>query len=372
MTLKGKSINNFSKKDINEYTVLAIGFSNWWGSDPRALAQSLRKVGTNLIELDSDDFISWRWNGILLKILRKLFIKIFVSDYNKSIINQANNSKYDFILVFKGMYIKESTLIYLRGLGKPIYNFYPDVSFIDHGSYIPRSLQYYDCIFTTKSFHGKKEIEQFNIREFIYIRHGYDPEVHRPVKLSQEQLDYYGCDISFVGCWSQEKEDTILNIILNRKHLKVYVYGIGWNKASKEFKEQIGKNLRPSAFGDELSIIYNSSKINLGLLSRSKTDKSVFDQITARTFQIPASKALMIHEETNEVKSYYSPNDEITLFKNNSELLLKIDEILRNDEHRKKLIKNAYERSILVPYDYTEAANKILKKYAVQILNNNA
>jgi len=320
-------------------------------------------LGHTLIEIDAEDYVSWRWDSISARILRRLFNNIFVDDYNNAVIKQAQLSVIDFILVFKGMHLKASTVNFLCSLGKPVYNFYPDVSFTDHGSYIPDALRYYDAVFTTKYFHGKKEIDAFQIKEIVYVRHGFDPEVHRPLKLTPAQMEVYGCDVSFIGCWSPEKERVLSHIITHRSNLKVVVYGIGWKYAHTNFKKALGENLKPGAFGDELAIIHNASKINLGLLSRAAGNKNVSDQTTVRTFQIPACGSVMLHEDTEEVRYYFKIDKEIMLFNNEYDLLQKIDKLLNDDILRESLKLQGYERCLKEPYDYSYAANIIIKKF---------
>lgn len=344
------------------YTILALGFAKWRGCDPRALAQSFRKMGHSLIEIDAEDYVPWHWNGFITRVFRRLFLKALVGDYNRDVLKKAASSEFDFILVFKGMYLKAETLRILRSFGKPIYNFYPDVSFTDHGSYIPRALRYYDCVFTTKSFHGTKEIQDFNIKEMIQIRHGYDPEVHSPLSLSSNILQRYGCDISFVGCWSPEKEKLISCILNNRSNLKVKVYGIGWKYATNEFKKMLGEDLLPGVFGDELTIVYNASKINLGLLSKAAGDSTISDQTTVRSFQIPATRSFMLHEDTPEVRDYFQPGKEIMLFSGEEDLLCKLDMCLSDDGLRETIKMNGYRRCIERHYDYSTAAAIIVNK----------
>lgn len=353
---------NSSMKD-KHYTILAIGFAKWRGCDPRALAQSFRSLGHALIEIDAEDYVPWRWNGFISRVFRRLFLRALVDDYNRDVLKRAMSSEFDFVLVFKGMYLKPETLRVLRALGKPVYNFYPDVSFEDHGSYIPPALRYYDCVFTTKSFHGAKEIADFHINELLQIRHGFDPEVHRPVQLSPPQIARYGCDVSFVGCWSPEKERLISCILNHRRNLKVLVYGIGWKYASTEFKKLLGENLRPGVFGDELAIAYCASKVNLGLLSSAAGDASMSDQTTVRTFQIPASQSFMLHENTEEVRSYFQPEKEIMLFNGGADLLLKLDTVLSDDALRETIKANGYRRCMKEPYDYSSVAETIVKKF---------
>jgi spore maturation protein CgeB len=324
-------------------------------------------LGHHLIEIDAEDYISWRWSGFVARVVRRLFIKIFLNDYNRSVIDQAKASNFDFILVFKGMYLKEETLKALRLFGKPIYNFYPDVSYTDHGAYIPAALKHYDCLFTTKSYHGLKEQQAFAISDMVLVRHGFDPEVHRPARLSQAQIEHYGCDVSFVGCWSPEKERLIQHIINNRGNIKIIVYGIGWKYSSNKFKKALGKNLRSGAFGDELAIIHNASKVNLGLLSRAAGDQAISDQTTVRTFQIPASGSVMLHEDTPEVRSYFQPEKEVMLFNGKSDLLLKLDKMLSDESLRRAIRINGYQRCIRERYDYSNAAEAIVKKFRSKV-----
>lgn len=351
------------------YTILALGFAKWRGSDPRALAQSFRVMGHSLIEIDAEDYVPWRWNGFISRVFRRLFLNALINDYNRDVLKQAKSSEFDFILVFKGMHLKAETLRILRTYGKPVYNFYPDVSFVDHGNFIPFALPYYDCVFTTKSYHGPKEVADFKIKELLYVRHGFDPEVHKPIQLSPAQIVRYGCDVSFVGCWSPEKEQLISFILNNRRHIKVLVYGIGWNYASVEFKTLLGVNLRPGIFGDELSVVYNASKINLGLLSSAAGDASMSDQTTVRTFQIPASGSFMLHENTQEVRSYFDSESEILLFKGVDDLLLKLDIALSDETLRETMKKKGYQRCVTAPYDYSNAAKVILSRYSDVVEN---
>lgn len=347
-----------------QYTILAIGFAKWRGCDPRALAQSFRALGHSLIEIDAEDYVPWHWNGFITRVFRRLFLNALVGDYNRDVLRLAKSSNFDFILVFKGMYLEAETVRLLRDLGKPVYNFYPDVSFVDHGKFIPTALCHYDCVFTTKFYHGAREVAEFKIAELVHVRHGFDPEVHRPLNLSVKQIEHYGCDVSFVGCWSPEKEGLILSILTERPNLKVVVYGIGWKYASTEFKKILGKNLRPGVFGDELAIVYGASKVNLGLLSNAASDASMADQTTARTFQIPASRACLLHEDTEEVRHYFKPDAEIFLFANKDELLTKLDFILSNNNTREHILDEGYRTCVLAPYDYSETAIKILQTFA--------
>jgi spore maturation protein CgeB len=346
-----------------QHTIFAPALAKWWGSDARALAQAFRSQGHSILDIDEEDYISWRPQGNGPKVMRRLFSRIWIGDYNQMVLDRASSSSFDFILIFKGNMIRADTVRRLRQTGKPLYNFYPDVSFEDHGANIPASLSLYDCVFSTKSYHGKREREQFGIRDLQHVRHGFDPEVHRPIPISPELARHYGSDVSFVGCWSQEKEDRLLFLSKHAPEISLSVYGVGWNYASDNFKRRIGASLRPGVFGDELSIVYCASKVNLGLLSSSRSDPAIRDQTTARSFQIPATGSFMLHEDTPEIRTYFEADQEIMLFANNEEMVQKIQLALASPMLRERISQRGYERCHREPYDYASAAQAIVSRF---------
>ena len=138
------------------------------------------------------------------------------------------------------------------------------------------------------------------------------------------------------------------------------MYGIGWKYASSEFKKSLGNNLRPGVFGDELSIAYCASKVNLGLLSSAAGDAAVSDQTTVRTFQIPASGSFMLHQDSTEVRTYFEPDSELMLFNGEADLLLKLDVVLSDDDLRETIKTSGHRRCMKEPYDYSAAAKAII------------
>src|SRR3982074_84264 len=94
----------------HHYAILAPGFAKWWGSDARALAQALRRLGHRVLDIDEEDYVSWRWQGTAPRVLRRLFSRVWIDDYNRAVLKQAKSSAYDFVLVFKGSLLKPETV----------------------------------------------------------------------------------------------------------------------------------------------------------------------------------------------------------------------------------------------------------------------
>jgi spore maturation protein CgeB len=122
-------------------------------------------------------------------------------------------------------------------------------------------------------------------------------------------------------------------------------------------------NLRPGAFGDELSIVYCASKLNLGLLRRATCDRNTSDQVTARTFQVPATKSLLLHEDTPEVRNFFEDGTEVLLFNNNEEMIERITFALNSPKVREAICRGGYERCQRERYDYISAARTIISHF---------
>jgi spore maturation protein CgeB len=342
------------------YLILFLG-PDWWGSDARALAAALRRQGHVLIEVSSEDFVPPQWSMLGLRLLRHLCRPWLVQNFNHAILRHADNAAIDFVLVFKGTMLRASTLQVFRERGIPLYCFYPDVSFLDHGREIWSSLLLYDCVFTTKSFHLEDQALKSRLRAMRLVMHGFDPDVHRRLMFSPKVQSHYGCDVSFVGCWSPKKEKLLAAVARGAAGIDIRIWGPGWNRAAAgvgRFWQQRG------AYGDELSLIYGATKVNLGLLSESGGGTQSGDLVTTRTWQIPAAGGFLLHEDTVELSRFFTPGEEVGVFQSEADLPEKVSFYLNNSEQRLRIREAGYKRCWDSDYTRDTAAREILQYHA--------
>lgn len=340
--------------------ILFLG-ANWWGSDARALAVALRSSGHNLIEVNYQDFLSTHWSSWYLRVLRRAIRPLLASSFNEAVLQHAGNPAIDFLLVFKGMLLNPRTLAYFRSRKIPAYCFYPDVSFSEHGGNIWQCLPFYDCLFTTKEFHVRDPILRQRVKDIQLVSHGFDPEVHRPTTSGPLVLDYYACDVSFVGCWSPKKERLIASLVTAIPRLTLKLWGPGWNRAQPPVRQRWSGR---GAYGDELAVIYQASRINLGLLSEAGSDTGSGDEVTARTWQIPATTGFLLHEQTSELERYFISGREVATFQDAADLPLKVQYYLNQKSERDEIARRGYERCLTSGYTYSIAAKTICDYHA--------
>ena len=343
--------------------ILFLG-ADWWGSDARALAVALRRAGHALVEVIYEDFFPLQWSTVPLRTLRRLARPWFVQNYNQAVATHARNPAIDFVLVFKGKLLQSATLERFRQQGTPIYCFYPDVSFLDHGPEIWDCLPFYDCLFTTKSYHLEDAVLRSRVKSIRLVAHGFDPEVHRPVALSEGMKRQYGCDVSFVGCWSPKKEALLAAIIRRCSGVSVRLWGPGWGRSAHAVRNRWEGR---GAFGDELAVIYGTSKINLGLVSEAGGGAKVGDLVTARTWQIPAAGGFLRHEATSELAQYFQPGREVGVFQSATDLAEKVRYYLRDEPARIRILEAGHRRCLDPGYTYEGAARTILEFHARRV-----
>jgi hypothetical protein len=204
-------------------------------------------------------------------------------------------------------------------------------------------LPLYDHVFNTKSY-GLHDMQDAGVRQISFLEPGYDPELHRPLTLSKEDEEKYGCDVSFIGTWSPKKQAILSSLRQQLPQLKINIWGFQWEKSGDT-------NLRTAirghgVIGDEYTKAICGASICLGLLSEAGQGSSSGDLITARTFQIPACGAFMVHERNQEVLSYFDEGRDAEFFGGNEELAEKVSYYLAHPQRRQELAENGLRRSL--------------------------
>src|SRR5690606_27159736 len=79
------------------------------------------------------------------------------------------------------------------------------------------------------------------------------------------------------------------------------------------------------------------SAVNLGLLSEQRPGASSGDQVTSRTFHIPATGGFMLHERTGELLSVFQEGESVACFGDLGELTSALAHFLREPERRARI-----------------------------------
>jgi spore maturation protein CgeB len=329
--------------ESQRYRILCIG-ETWLGSDARASFAALQRLGQSTQVLDESRYVTNKLPGTIGKGLRKIFRPLLVNQLSRDVLRSINEFKPHCLFVFKGNWVHPSILQSCRDQSVIAINYYPDVSFLSHGPYIPRSLPLYDHVFSTKTYGVGDMKAQLSIQKASFLEPGYDPDLHQPVQLTEAEREIYGCDVVFIGTWSRKKEALLSALRHQLPAIDLKIWGCQWGKSRSP-------NLGASIVGREVTgadytRAIRGSSICLGLLSEAGKGSSSGDLITARTFQIPACGAFMLHERNSEVVRYFEEDREAGFFETPEELAQKVRYYLDHPAERERIAAHGLDRSL--------------------------
>ncbi len=323
--------------------ILAIG-PLWRGSNAGGLFRALSRQGCLLEVLDEFYYLSLQTKTKSTKVLERIIRPLQEKEFNKAIRKKTELFSPDVVFVYKGAFVQPQTLQFAKQQKCKLVLFYPDVSMTAHGTNIPKSIPLYDLIFTTKTF-GIKDMEAtYGVKNTLFIPHGFDPEIHRKLTISETDKTKFGCDVSFIGTWSPKKEQWLTVLKNACPDINLKIWGEQWFKSTTA---ALTSSIQfTGVVGDLYAIAIQCSKINLGILSERVAGSSSGDLITSRTFHIPGSSGFMLHERNEESVLYFKENEEAGFFGDAEEMAKQVKYFLGNDSLRNNIQSAGYERAL--------------------------
>ena len=317
----------------------------WLGSNGFAGLKALRRAGWSVQVVAEWEYVPVKWTSPALRAAGRLLRSAAVREFNAALVSEVERSAPEFLLVFKGTFVTGETIARVRAAGTRAYCFYPDVSTRTHGPYIPRALREYDWVFTTKRFGVLDMAQHLQVTRASVLPHGYDPDLHRPLDLNEHDLERYGCDVSFIGTWSPKKEKTLASLRERLPTRSVRIWGSQWRRARHPLVRVVAST--HPVEGDEYVRAICASTINLAILSEKRAGASSDDQITSRTFHIPACGGFMLHERTGELEEYLVENESVACFDGVDELAAQVTRFLGDSVTRQAIARSG--RAAIVP-----------------------
>lgn len=322
------------------------------GSTSRMRYEILCNIMNQSIDLiDITPLIKSTWKPIR-SIGWRYKVGPLITKINKSILQKVKQERnYDLIWIDKGVFISPRTLNYLRQRARTLVHFTPDPAFLFHQSKLfETSLGLYDFCITTKSF----ELDIYKrkgAKEVIYCTQGYDENIHKPLIDFQDKR----YDVCFIGHYEKERSEIIQELISSG--VSVALAGIKW----KRFLSKNKGNANLFYFGQHISGInyaklISESKIGLGLLSKWIPEKH-----TTRTFEIPACGTVLLTEENQETKSFFS-NESVLFYQNKKDILELVLNAINNMDELQTRSTNGYTQTKSGGFSYANIMSELLKK----------
>jgi spore maturation protein CgeB len=313
----------------------------WLGSNGYAGMKALRRAGWSAQVVPEREFVPVRWQSRKMRILARTLRSGCVAEFNSALLRAVRLTRPTMLLVFKGTFVRAEALAEIRAAGVRAYCFYPDVSVFAHGPYLPIALQQYDWIYTTKTFGLADMRRHLAIEHASVMQHAFDADLHRPIELGPDDLERYSCDVSFIGTWSPKKERLLAHLVRALPNTRIRIWGEQWYKRSDRSLDRAIAGHEVT--GDDYVRAIRGSRINLCILSERRDGASSGDQVTSRTFHIPACGGFMLHERTTELLELFAEGESVGAFGDGDELVSSVGRWLGDSVHRERVAQCGME-----------------------------
>lgn len=197
-------------------------------------------------------------------------------------------------------------------------------------------LPLYDVYFTTKSY-NVAELESLGCRRCVFIRKGFDPNLHRPVPVTAEDRHRLGGPVGFVGAWESDRARSLFHVA--ESGVPVRIWGGGWQRCRSPHPAwKLGYR---DVLGEEYTRTLCSLEIALCFLRKMNRDRH-----TARSIEIPACGVFMLAERTEEHQGLFEEGREAEFFGSDAELLDKIRFYLAHPQARERIAQAGRRRCL--------------------------
>jgi hypothetical protein len=188
-------------------------------------------------------------------------------------------------------------------------------------------------------------------RRVIMTEFGYDPGLHRPVRLSADDCRRFASDAVFVGHWETSYERRVA--ALRRAGISVSVHGSNWNRALGLTDRRRIKPL----FGEDYVKAVAAARICLGFVSGWNRS-----QATHRTFEIPAIGGFLFGQRTRQHAAYYLEGKEAEFFGSDDEVVDKARFYLAHEDARRTIAQAGHIRCVTSGYTIQQVTSRVLEE----------
>lgn len=294
--------------------------------------------------------------GFLGRFFWKLGFPLDATSVNKKMIEKVRKHKPDVLWIEKGNTIRPATLKVAKkdSPRTKIISTSEDDMYgkHNHSAYYVKGLPYYDVVFTTKLY-NINELKTIGARRTELFLDAYNEDIHRPLKLSAEDIKEFGSDVGFAGSFENDRAERML--YLAEHGTRVTIWGNDWRLWTGKHQNLIVKNRH--LYGIDYTKVINATKINLCFLRRLNRD-----EITSRSAEIPACGAFMLGERTKRHMEFLEEGKEAEFFGDDEELLKKVRYYLVNEEKRARIARTGMERCHRSGYSMKAQLNDMLQK----------
>lgn len=314
------------------------------GATARGILVGLRSAGWAVDEIDTNGFVPLG-QSFVRRLDRRLRRRYDLAVLNAAVRESIERFDTQVLLVVKEAH--GELVEWARAKGLFIVNYWPDY---DMPADAEQRFSRYDLFVTTKPFQIETLGRWLSPERVALVHHGYVSEVHRPLGQPLREEEYQ-TDVCYVGNASPYKARFLNAIAEALPGCTMRVFGNRWDRLAA------GTALSRAIVGyqaraDYMALEVCRSRINVAVHMGVDPRTGWQDQVSTRTFEIPACGGFMLHIDNDEVRSFYRVPEEIDTFATLDELIAKVRYYLDHPDERRAIAGRGHRRAVPA-YSYT-------------------
>ena len=211
---------------------------------------------------------------------------------------------------------------------------------------------YLDLWVTTKSYNqAPDELPAFGMKNILFVNNVAAPEIHRPIKVHEQDAHAFGAPITFIGSFEAPRARSLIR--LADSNIAVRIWGNGWKHMQGKYPNLHieGRAIYNLDYVKSIS----SSAINLCFLRHQNRDLQ-----TCRSVEIPSCGGFMVHERNSEITSLFREDKEAVYFSSDDELVDCCHKWAEASEKRIEIAKSGVRRVQELNLNHDAQAEQIL------------
>ena len=336
-------INNIIQKKHYQADSLALAFSKI-GYDTDIIIPEANPLQLKWVK-ENNTLLYYKW--LIEKPIRSFksrFLKQYRYSYNsiqfKVLLAQVKKSNPDIIYFYSNIFITEKQIIELKKYSKkivlqwscPVWN--NELKFPYHK---------FDLIITAaiqlKEYFGEKKINT------AYIQQAFDDSI---VSQFKQKTDSYKGDVIFIGSFTlgHHHRFEVLEYLL-QQGVNLTIHGTGKENLPKN--SLVYKNIKEPLHGIDMYNEYRNYKMAIHIKGTGDVNDTIDWNKYAgakRLFEITGSGTLLLTSNQDNVKDLFEIDKEVIVFNDAEDLLLKINNIVNDDDKIKKMALAGMERTL--------------------------
>lgn len=284
--------------------------------------------------------------------------KYDLENINNELISIIKHERPDFLLEFGGMRILPKTIMKIRNLGVPTVLWTIDPP-RDLRDFLPvmEAAPYYDFVFTG-GMEAYEVLKSIGVKRLFWLPFACDPDFHRPVHLTQEEVREYGYDVVSIASIHQDLYSNRLVTLASLVEYKLGIWGPGGDDVAAD------SSLKPYIKGNNASYelwtkVYSASKIILSQHYHPSQGFIPCYQASPRVFEIMACGGFQVVDNQPDVLRLFTDKEQLVVFNDNAQLKKIVRYYLSHDDERFEIAKRGYE-SVIKWHTYKQRINEMV------------